>query len=225
MKFAGMIKNSFVDFPNNISTVVFTFGCNFNCWYCHNRQIIEGERTEPISEEDVFSFLEKRKGMVDGVVISGGEPTLCCDLENFIVQVRNLGFKIKLDTNGTNPKILKNLLDKNLLDFVAMDIKTSLEKYSSLVGKPVEIEKIKESINLLMNSKIDHEFRTTFAPDVLLEDVEKISKLIEGAKAYAIQKYNPPSKSVITIPHCKTDFDKALEIAKKFVNNSFLRSF
>lgn len=225
MKFAGIIKNSFVDFPNNISTVVFTFGCNFNCWYCHNRQIIEGERTEPISEEEVFEFLKKRKGLIDGVVISGGEPTLCEGLETFIVKVKNLGFKVKLDTNGTNPTVLKNLLNKNLLDFVAMDIKTSFNNYPKLVGGCVNIEDVKKSINILINSKIDYEFRTTFSPDVSLENIEEIASYIKNAKSYAIQKYNSPNKNVVIIPHSKSDFDLALKIAKKYVKNCFLRSF
>lgn len=224
MKFAGMIKNSFVDFPNNISTVVFTFGCNFNCWYCHNRQIIEGERNEPISDKDVLSFLEQREGMIDGVVISGGEPTLCDGLEEFIIQVRKLGFKVKLDTNGTNPSVLKNLLNKKLLDFVAMDIKTSFNNYPKLVGGCVNIEDVKLSINLLLNSNINYEFRTTFSPDVTVENIEEIASYIKNAKAYAIQKYNPPNQSVIKIPHSFDDFNKALKTAKKYVKNSFLRS-
>lgn len=224
MKFAGLVKNSFVDFPNNISAVVFTFGCNFNCWYCHNRRIIEGEKIEIYSEDDILNFLDKRKGQLDGLVISGGEPTLCNDLESFIKKVKEKGFLVKLDTNGSNPEVLEKLISKNLLDFVAMDVKTSLEKYEEITQGKVDIEKIKKSIELLKNSKINYEFRTTFAPDVSLSDIEEISKLISNAKAFAIQKYNPPNESVITIPHSYEDFEKALEIAKKYVINSFLRS-
>ena len=227
MNFSGFIKNSFVDYPNYISSVVFTFGCNFNCWYCHNRRIIEDKSSENISEEEVLNFLSKRKGFIDGLVISGGEPTLNPELENFIRKVKALGFKVKLDTNGTNPNIVEKLLKDNLLDFVAMDVKTSKENYSKLVGREVDFDKISKSINLLKNSSVDYEFRTTFAPDVSLSDVEGIGKLICGAKAYAIQKYNPPEsldKPYITIPHKREDFFRALEIAKKYVENSFLRS-
>ncbi len=227
MNFSGFIKNSFVDYPNYISAVVFTFGCNFNCWYCHNRRIIEDKSSENISEEEVLNFLSKRKGFIDGLVISGGEPTLNPELENFIRKVKALGFKVKLDTNGTNPNIVEKLLKDNLLDFVAMDVKTSKENYSKLVGREVDFDKISKSINLLKNSSVDYEFRTTFAPDVSLSDVEGIGKLICGAKAYAIQKYNPPEsldKPYITIPHKREDFFRALEIAKKYVENSFLRS-
>lgn len=223
MKFAGLIKSSFVDFPNNIAAVVFTFGCNFNCWFCHNRKIIEGEKIERFSEEEILSFLEKRKGQLDGLVISGGEPTLMRELREFIIKVKELGFLVKLDTNGTNPEILKQLLDENLLDFVAMDIKTSPEKYSKITQTNVNFNKIQESINLLLNSKIKYEFRTTFAPDVELLDIEKIGRLIENANAYAIQKYNPQSEN-FAVQHSFDDFEKALEIAKKYVKNSFLRS-
>ena len=227
MNFSGFIKNSFVDYPNYISAVVFTFGCNFNCWYCHNRRIIEDKSSENISEEEVLNFISKRKGFIDGLVISGGEPTLNPELENFIRKVKALGFKVKLDTNGTNPNIVEKLLKDNLLDFVAMDVKTSKENYSKLVGREVDFDKISKSINLLKNSSVDYEFRTTFAPDVSLSDIEGIGKLICGAKAYAIQKYNPPEsldKPYITIPHKREDFFRALEIAKKYVENSFLRS-
>ena len=227
MKFSGFIKNSFVDYPNYISAVVFTFGCNFNCWYCHNRRIIEDKSSEVISEEAVLNFLAKRKGFIDGLVISGGEPTLNAELESFIRKVKELGFKVKLDTNGTNPDVVEKLLNDNLLDFVAMDVKTSKENYNKLVGREVDFEKIVKTIELLKNSNIDYEFRTTFAPDVSLLDTEEIGKLICGAKAYAIQKYNPPEfldKPYITIPHKREDFFRALEIAKKYVKNSFLRS-
>lgn len=224
MKFAGLVKNSFVDFPNNISAVVFTFGCNFNCWYCHNRRIIEGEKIEAYNEEDILNFLDKRKGQLDGLVISGGEPTINEDLENFIKKVKEKGFLVKLDTNGSNPNVLEKLLSENLLDFVAMDVKTSLEKYGEITQGNVNIKNIEKSIEVLKKSKIDYEFRTTFAPDVSLSDIEKISKLISNAKAFAIQKYNPPNENVITIPHSFEDFEKALEIAKKYVKNSFLRS-
>lgn len=223
MKFAGLIKSSFVDFPNNIAAVVFTFGCNFNCWFCHNRKIIEGERIEKFSEEEILSFLEKRKGQLDGLVISGGEPTLSTGLREFIIKVKKLGFLVKLDTNGTNPEVLKQLLDENLLDFVAMDIKTSLEKYSEITQSNVNLNKIQESVKLLLNSKINYEFRTTFTPDVNFLDIEKIGKLIKNAKAYAIQKYNPQSEN-FAVQHSSDDFIKALEIAKMYVKNSFLRS-
>lgn len=225
MNFAGFIKNSFVDYPNNIASVVFTFGCNFNCWYCHNRKIIEGNQIEIVSEKEVIDFLSKRKGMIDGVVVSGGEPTINPNIEEFITKIKEMGFKVKLDTNGTNPELLEKLINKKLLDFVAMDIKTSLNKYETITKCKVDLNKIKQSINILKNSGVDYEFRTTFSPDISVGDIEDICKnYIFGAKSYAIQKYNPPNESIITIPHSKDDFNNALLVAKKYVNNAFLRS-
>ena len=133
MKFAGIVKNSFVDFPGQIATVVFTSGCNFNCWYCHNRELIPRSEGK-IDESEVFDFLNSRKGMIDGVVVSGGEPTLHEEIYDFIKKIKNLGLKVKLDTKGTNPEVLGKLLGENLLDYVAMDIKTSFSNYEKIVG-------------------------------------------------------------------------------------------
>jgi pyruvate formate lyase activating enzyme len=225
LKFAGFIKNSFVDYPNEIAAVVFTLGCNFNCWYCHNRELIDknNKNIKLIDEKEILDFLNQRKGFLDGLVITGGEPTICSDLKEFICKVKSLGLKVKLDTNGTNPKILQELIDKKLVDFVAMDIKTSLPKYESIIETKCNIEDIKKSIDILMKSGIDYEFRTTFAPDVSLEDIEEIAKTIKGAKSYAIQKYNPLDEKIMKIPHSLNDFKLANEKAKQYVN-SFLRS-
>lgn len=226
LKFAGMIKNSFVDYPGEIATVVFTCGCNFDCWYCHNRSLIKfnQKKIEVIDEKDVLDFLSKRNKMIDAVVLSGGEPTLHKELKAFLTEIKKMNFKTKLDTNGSNPNVLKELLDNKLLDFVAMDIKTSFEKYSNLVQKKVNSEDLQKSIEILMNSNIDYEFRTTFSPDVTLDDIRSIVHIIKGAKAYALQKYNQPN-SKCPKPHDLTDFACALAIAKEYVDNSFLRSF
>ena len=151
MKIGGFLKQSFVDFPATISAVIFTSGCNINCWYCHNRELIDGTKEEDVSLEYIYDFLEKRKGFLDGVVISGGEPTLQRDLKHFIYKVKELGFKIKLDTNGTNPNILKELLNEKIIDYVAMDIKNNLKKHlnsrakirSSIIFMPGALSKKK----------------------------------------------------------------------------------
>lgn len=225
MKFAGLIKNSFVDYPGEIAAVVFTLGCNFDCWYCHNRQLINSNNKEVtlIDEEEILSFLKQRVGQLDGLVISGGEPTLHGDLKPFIKKVKSLGFKVKLDTNGTNPSILRGLIEEGLIDFVAMDIKTSFDKYEKLIMRKCDIENIKKSIKILMSSNIDYEFRTTFSPDIAVDDIEEIARFISGAKAYAIQKYIPNKDEVVKIPHPNSKFKEANERAKKYVN-SFLRS-
>ena len=188
MKIAGFVKNSFVDFPNKISSVIFTKGCNFNCWYCHNKHIIGNETQQLIDEKEVFEFLNKRKNLIDAVVISGGEPTLQIDLKDFIIKIKKMGFCVKLDTNGSNPHIVEDLLNCNLLDYIAMDIKTSLQNYDKVCGIKVNIENIKKTIEIIMNSNIDYEFRTTIAPEIQQEDIDDILQIIKNSKNYYLQK-------------------------------------
>lgn len=226
MKFAGIVKNSFVDYPGKIATVLFTCGCNFDCWYCHNRALIKPNqrKLEIVDEKEVLDFLQKRINMVDAVVISGGEPTLHKDLKQFLVKVKSMNYKTKLDTNGTNPQMLQELIDEKLIDFVAMDIKNSLDKYFGIVQKKVDTANLQKSIKIIMQSDIDYEFRTTFSPDIEIDDIKKIAQMIRGAKAYALQKYNPQTKTSLQ-PYNISVFNEALEIAKQYVPNSFLRSF
>ena len=186
---AGLQKTTFIDYPDKIACIVFTQGCNFRCGYCHNPELFENK--EPlISLEAFFDFLKLRKGKLDGVVITGGEPTLQKYLKEFIKNIKDLGFVVKLDSNGTNSKILEELLKENLLDYIAMDIKAPLEKYEQIVNCNVNIENIKKSIDLIMNSNIEYEFRTTVLKSQLsYEDFEKIGKLISGSKKYYLQKF------------------------------------
>lgn len=186
---AGLQKTTFIDYPDKIACIVFTQGCNFRCGYCHNPELFE--KKEPlISLEVFFDFLKLRRGKLDGVVITGGEPTLQKDLKEFIKNIKDLGFVVKLDSNGTNPNILKELLEENLLDYIAMDIKAPLEKYEQIVNCNVNIENIKKSIDLIMNSNVEYEFRTTVLKSQLsYDDFEKIGKLISGSKKYYLQKF------------------------------------
>lgn len=189
MKIAGLQKNSMVDYPCMLSAVVFTQGCNMNCGFCHNRCLIGTKQQELIEEEDFFVFLEKRKKLLDAVVISGGEPTLQADLPDFIDKVRKMGFLVKLDTNGTNPSLLKDLLDKNLLDYVAMDVKAPFCKYRQICCAPVDTAYIQKSIELLKESRIEYEFRTTYTPELDQQDILDITGTIRGAKRYVLQQY------------------------------------
>lgn len=192
MKIIGFQKTTLLDFPGKVAATIFTPGCNFRCPYCQNGDILTpGEEIEPFTEEEVFSTLEKRKGVLDGVCITGGECTLQKDLPEFIKKVRTLGLLVKLDTNGTNPKMIKDLLDEKLLDYIAMDIKQCKEKYNDVaVMKNFKIEDIEESVSLIINSGIDYEFRTTVASNLMsTEDFEKIGQWIRGAKAYYLQQY------------------------------------
>lgn len=188
---AGLQKTTFIDFPEKIACIVFTQGCNFRCGYCHNPELFENK--EPtLSVSAFFDFLSKRKGKLDGVVITGGEPTLQKDLKEFIKQIKDLKFAVKLDTNGTNPEILKKLVHENLLDYIAMDIKAPLEKYKNIVNIDFDTKKIKNSIDFIMSCGIDYEFRTTVLKSQLSpEDFEKIGNLIKGAKKYYLQEFIP----------------------------------
>ena len=183
------------DFPGNVACIIFLKGCNFRCPYCQNSELIDHKIDDNyILKEEVFDFLKKRQGILDGVVISGGEPTVNKDLPKLIKEIRDLGFKIKLDTNGTNPQMLKELLEDGLIDYVAMDIKNVQTKYLETAGlseKNVQIlENVQKSIDILKKSNVDHEFRTTIMKNYHnIEDLEEINKLIGKDEKYFIQNF------------------------------------
>ena len=193
MIFGGVLKNSFIDYPGKISSVLFLAGCNFTCPYCHNPDLAAGrpERHEFLHEAKVFEFLESRRGLIEGIVITGGEPTLCPDLLRICEQVRGLGYPVKLDTNGSRPGVVKKLVDSALVDYIAMDIKTDPDKYSPLIWKKAEPDKILASAEIIMRSGLDYEFRTTcLKPFVDEKIIEKMSGIIKGARLYALQRCN-----------------------------------
>jgi len=190
MLIGGFQKFSLIDYPGKVSAIIFTQGCNFRCPYCHNPELVEPKLFQkPCEEEIIFSFLEVRRGKLDGIVITGGEPTLQKDLPEFIRKIKSAGFLVKLDSNGTHPGMLKFLIEKELVDYIAMDIKAPLEKYKKVVNRRINPNLIKESIDTIMNSGLNYEFRTTFAKGMLTEaEVISIAKLIKGAKLYVLQK-------------------------------------
>ncbi len=190
MIIGGFQKFSLIDYPNKISCIIFTQGCNFRCPYCHNPELI-GNNPIKIEEKEIFEFLKNRKGKIEAVVITGGEPILQEDLIEFIKKIKDMGFLVKLDSNGSNPKIIKKLIEQKLVDYFAMDIKAPLEKYKEITNSDIDPKKIKESINLIMNSKSDYEFRTTITKQLNKEDIIKIAKLIKGAKCYVLQQFVP----------------------------------
>lgn len=193
MKIGGIQKLSLVDYPHHTAIALFTIGCNMRCGYCHNPELVLPERyADVIPEEDILLFLKSRVGKVEAVVISGGEPTMHDDLPRFIRAVKSLGFLVKLDSNGTHPSMLRELLGEGLLDFIAMDIKASMERYQEVVARPIATEDIQESIALIKASGVDHEFRTTLVKSqVSREDLEEIGKLIKGSPRYALQRFRP----------------------------------
>ena len=192
MKLIGLQKMTVLDFPGRVACIVFTFGCNFRCPFCHNASLVIGEGESDVTEEEFFSYLKKRKGILDGVCVTGGEPLLQKDIEIFLEKIKALGYEVKLDTNGTFPDKLKKIVEAGLVDYVAMDIKNSPEYYSVTAGKEeIDFEKIKESVDFLINeAKVDYEFRTTVVAQFHTESAfDDIGKLIAGAKKYYLQGF------------------------------------
>ena len=217
----GFQKSTFLDYPEKIACIVFTQGCNFRCGYCHNPELFK-HKEPAITLSAFFEFLNNRKGKLDGVVITGGEPTLESDLKDFIKQIKEMGFLVKLDTNGSNPKVLKELVDEKLVDYVAMDIKAPLEKYKSIVNVDVDIKNIQKSIDLIMKSEVDYEFRTTVVKSQLsIGDFEKIGQQICGAKKYYLQKFIPSkildSKLMMEKTYTNDEFNPICEALKKYI--------
>ena len=161
MKISGLQKMTLLDYPGKIACTVFLGGCNFRCPYCHNSEILDGNAETLMSSQDLLTFLSGRKGLLDAVCVSGGEPTLQPDLADLLVQIKAMGYLVKLDTNGSRPEVLKELVSQNLVDYVAMDIKNSPNRYSETIGVPWKQEKIEESIRFLTEEHVDYEFRTT----------------------------------------------------------------
>lgn len=229
MQIAGLQKSSFVDYPSKIAAVIFTLGCNFRCHYCHNPNILTAVSSNKLFDESaVFDFLYKRKGKLDAVVVSGGEPTLQKDLIHFFQKLKKTGFLTKLDTNGTSPDILKTLLEKGLLDYVAMDIKGPLEKYPQITGVKADTNKIAQSIDILKNVNIGYEFRTTTVKSQLsFEDFENIGRLLDGSKVYYLQKFKPDITLDLEFAKEKTytdeEFSKIKSMLEKYINTVFVR--
>ncbi len=191
MEIKGLQKTTLIDYPEKLACIVFLPGCNFNCGFCFNRQLVkEPEKLKSIPEKEFFGFLESRKNWLEAAVITGGEPTLQSDLPVFVRKIKSLGFLVKLDTNGSNPELLGQLLEEKLLDFVAMDIKTSPQNYEKAAGCKVDLQKIKKSASLIMKLAPDYEFRCTVLPRFFSEeDALAISKWLHGAKKIVLQQF------------------------------------
>ncbi len=227
MKISGFQKLSLVDFDGHISATIFVSGCNFACPFCHNAGLVNGSEPQ-ISESEVLDYLSKRFGLLDGVCVSGGEPTLYPDLPKFIAKLKSIGYLIKLDTNGTNPEMVKYLVENKLVDYIAMDIKNSEDNYNKTIGKDYDFGKIKTTIEYIMNCDIDYEFRTTLVKNLhTFEDIQKIAKLITGAKKYYLQKFvdlgNCISSGLTAID--KKTATEYLEYLQKFIPSTKLRGY
>lgn len=227
--FVGLQKLTLLDYPGRVACTLFTRGCNFRCPFCHNASlVVRAEEQKPYTNEEILSFLKKRQGILDGVCITGGEPTLMRDLPEFIGEIKALGYSVKLDTNGTRPRVLERLIDEGLVDYVAMDIKNSPEKYAYTVGLPenYDLTSIMESKDILMKGKVDFEFRTTVAkPFHSEEDFIKIGEWLKGDEKYFLQQFKD-SGDIIgqeISSFNESEMEKFLNLLLPFVPNAQLR--
>lgn len=228
MKIQGFQKTTLLDYPRHVAATIFVGGCNFRCPFCHNGQLVLDPASQPvIPEEKVLAYLEKRRGVLEGVCITGGEPTLQEELADFIRRLKGMGYLVKLDTNGYRPDVLASLLKEGLLDYVAMDIKAALENYPAAAGvKTLEMERIRESIRLLKESGIPYEFRTTVVKGIhRKEEFEQIGRLLQDCPAYYLQGFRA-SESMIGEGYeafSLEEMEEMAALAGKYIDNVELR--
>ena len=224
----GFQKMTMLDFPGKVACTAFTAGCNFRCPFCHNASLVTKINNEEIySQEEIFDYLNKRKGVLDGICITGGEPLLYDGIVEFIKKARELGLLVKLDTNGSFPEKLKHLIDNGLVDYVAMDIKNSKEKYAETIGlKEYDLSNVEKSVAILLEGKVEYEFRTTIVAEYhTTQDIVAIGNWIKGAKRYFLQNFVDSGNLIGSDMHAVSkDFMKELQIeAAKFVEKVELR--
>ena len=227
MKICGLQKTTLLDFPGHVAATVFTGGCNFRCPFCHNSELLPGTVEAEYETGEVLDFLRKRKGILEGVCITGGEPTLQPDLEDFIRSVRELGLLVKLDTNGYDPIQLDHLFKEGLVDYIAMDIKNSQEKYAKTVGRTdLDLTRIKLSVDLIRDSGLDYEFRTTVVRELhSIDDMYEIARWLEGSMAYYIQSYVASEDVIMPIfsSYSKDELLAMQALMKDYIPRVFLR--
>ncbi len=219
MKIGGLQKLTLIDYPGKLACTVFLSGCNFRCSWCYSPELVLPEKIEEQPEFErsfFFDFLDKRIGKIDGVVICGGEPMINEDLPQFAKEIKERGFFVKIDTNGSRPEMLKILLRDGLVDYIAMDLKVPLERYQEVAGEAVDMDKIKESIDIVKNSGIEYEFRTTLVPGIHKEeDVSVMAETIKGADSYFLQNFLPEKTLEKGFLKRKPFTEKELESFKK----------
>ncbi len=224
----GFQKMTLLDYPGKVACTIFTAGCNFRCPFCHNARLVtQTQAADRISEADVLTYLEKRKGILDGVCITGGEPTLQSDLSAFIRTVRSMGYAVKLDTNGTAPDILSALLEERLVDYVAMDVKNTRERYAETTGVPKDcLASVEQSVCLLIDGTVDYEFRTTVVKELHTPgDIAAIARWISGAPRYFLQPFVDSGCLIGKNLHApdSQQLDEMLRRAKQFVPTTAIR--
>lgn len=228
MNIAGIVKTSTLDFPGHISAVLFTRGCNFDCFYCHNRALLSPEA--PLNDMDeIHAFLERRRGLLDGIVISGGEPTLYEDLPEFLKSIRALGYKTKLDTNGSRPEVVRWLIDDALVDYVAMDYKALWRDYAKFCG--ISASGVQKTLELLVGSDIEWELRTTVFPQLHIGDLLEMARSVPCLPRYALQLYRPPQLyradtrfMIEARPYTPKELESMMDKIKEIQPNTILRA-
>jgi len=231
MRIGGLQPVTLLDHPQKVAAIIFASGCNMRCPFCYNSSLVIPEIIEKssfIPEVDLIAFLKKRKKYLDGIVLSGGEPTIQPDIKEFCSKVKAIGYDIKLDTNGLAPKILKELILEGLIDYIAMDIKGPIDNYKNFCGVDIDPASIRESIDLIINSKLPYEFRTTLVKQLHKEkDIEEMAKSISGAKLYYLQNFTKQDMLVDSNfsgrAFIGAEIEKFKNIAQKFVNNCVIR--
>ena len=227
MKIKGLQKLTLLDYPGRLAATVFLGGCNMRCPFCHNASLVVRPDNTEITEDELFAFLESRRGKLSGVCVTGGEPTLNRELPSFISKIRALGYSVKLDTNGTNPEMLESLIRDGLVDYVAMDIKTSIENYGRVSGIPdIDTSKIERSIDLLLSGTVPYEFRTTVVRELhTASDFEAIGRRIEGARAYFLQSFKDSGDLIEDgfSSYSEAEIQSLLDIVKVYIPNAQIR--
>lgn len=226
MLISGIQKLTLLDYPGKTACTVFCYGCNFLCPFCHNALLVTEKAESFIPEEEILAFLKKRQGILDGVCVTGGEPTLQKDIKAFLKKIKEMGFLVKLDTNGYKPDLLKEIIDEGLCDYVAMDIKNTAEKYSLTVGKKIDTDKILQSISILKEGKVPCEFRTTVVKDFHTEeDIEEIAELLKGDIPYYLQQFKDSGQLIEEnlSAYTKEEMIILTEKAKAILPNTSLR--
>lgn len=225
MIFGGLTKLTLLDYPTKVACTVFTVGCNFRCPFCHNNGLVHGYNTEQLSQEEVLAFLQKRKNVLEGMCLTGGEPLLQKGVEDFLKQVKQMGYCVKLDTNGAFPQRLQQLVENGMVDYVAMDVKNSQRLYSQTVGANVDISAICRSVEFLKSNAVDYEFRTTVTDAHTEQSMEEMGQWLVGAKRLFLQKF--VDSGDLIDPNTKGCDDKTMlrfkQILQKYVPETHLR--
>ena len=209
-----------MDYKGKVASVVFLQGCNFRCPFCHNPELVDVTGESTMKKEEILGYLNENKDWIDAVVISGGEPTLHKELPEFLSQLKKIGILVKLQTNGTNPKMLSELINRKLLDYISMDVKAPIEKYELLAGAKLDASSIQKSVEIIKKSGLEYSFHTTVAPELSLSDIKKIGEWLRGSKTFCIQQFRPEKTLDVSYaekkPHTKDELEEMADAVRLY---------